>query len=148
MRAPAPTFAGRYIVVADENRAVVSLVIETLLRDGHAVFQAYDGLSAVQLALNLKICDLVLTNTRVGGVPGIDLIHELREHSPDLPILYLANPEASGPDLEAQLPADVHILREPFTADELRAAVRPFLLPRLALSSNSRRTSAPRRRRL
>jgi DNA-binding response OmpR family regulator len=148
MRSPAQAFAGRYIVVADANRAVVSLVIETLLRDGNAVFQAYDGLSAVQLALNLKVCDLVLTNTRVGGVPGIDLIQELREHSPDLAILYLANGETSGPDLEAQLPADVRILREPFTADELRAAVRPFLLPRLELSSGSRHIRARPRKRL
>jgi len=148
MRAPARAFAGRYIVVADENRAVVSLVIETLLRDGHAVFQAYDGLSAVQLALNLKVCDLVLTNTRVGGVPGIDLIQELREHAPDLAILYMANRETSSPELEAQLPADVRILREPFTADELRTAVRPFLLPRLELSSGSRHTAARPRNRL
>jgi hypothetical protein len=30
-------------------------------------------------------------------------------------------------EVEAQLPYDVPILREPFTADELRAAVRPLL---------------------
>lgn len=137
MRPPAQAFAGRYIVVADENRAVVSLVIETLLRDGHAVFQAYDGLSAVQLALNLKVCDLVITNTRVGGVPGIDLIYELREHYPDLAILYLASPTPFASDVEGLLPADVRVLREPFTAEELREAVRPFVLPRLKLSSGS-----------
>jgi DNA-binding response OmpR family regulator len=147
MRPPAPAFAGRYIVVADENRAVVSLVIETLLRDGHAVFQAYDGLSAVQLALNLKVCDLVITNTRVGGMPAIDLIHELREHAQDLAILYLAKPGSAGPELEARLPPDVRILPEPFTVDELRAALRPYLLPRLQVTSGSRTRFAPRRKR-
>jgi DNA-binding response OmpR family regulator len=54
-----PGFEGRFIVVADEDRAVAGLVIETLLDDGHAVFQAYDGLSATQLAVGLKVCDLV-----------------------------------------------------------------------------------------
>lgn len=38
-------FGGRFIVVADEDRAIATLVIQTLLDDGHAVFQAYDGLS-------------------------------------------------------------------------------------------------------
>ena len=71
-------FGGRYIVVADEDRTVAAFVIETSLTDGHAVFQAYDGLSAVELALNLKVCDLVISNTRVGGVAGLDLIRELR----------------------------------------------------------------------
>jgi len=127
MNPPRSGFAGRVIVVADEDRAVAGLVIETLLDDGHAVFQAYDGLSAVELALGLKVCDLVISNTRVGGVAGLELIHELRGELPDLPILYLANHGRSWTGLERQLPADVPVLREPFTAEDLRAAVHPLL---------------------
>jgi len=123
-----PGFVGRYVVVADEDKVVVGLVIETLLNEGHAVFYAYDGVSAVQLALGLKVCDLVISNTRVGGVAGIDLIHELRRHLPALAILYLANKGRSTPELEARLPHNVPILREPFTQDQLRAAVRYLLL--------------------
>lgn len=128
MRPRSPGFVGRYIVVADENKAIVGLVIETLLTEGHAVFYAYDGLSAIQLALGLKVCDLVISNTRIGGVTGIDLILELRDHLPTLAILYLANAGRSTPEVEARLPHDVPILREPFSADQLRAAVR-YLLP-------------------
>jgi two-component system, OmpR family, response regulator len=136
-------FGARYIVVADEDRAVVSFVVETLLDEGYAVFQAYDGLSATQLALGLKVCDLVITNTRVGGVAGIDLIHELREHLPGLAILYLANQGRTTAELEAELPHNVPILREPFTAEALRDAVRALLPPPLKLSvavSNPRRS--------
>jgi len=122
-----PGFDGRYIVVADEDKAVAGLVIETLLSDGHAVFHAYDGLSAMHLALNLKVCDLVISNTRVGGKPGIDLIHDLRERLPSLAILYLANDGHSTPAMESRLPKGVPILREPFGTSELRAAVRYLL---------------------
>jgi DNA-binding response OmpR family regulator len=127
MSPPTAGFAGRHIVVADEDRAIVGLVVETLLNEGHAVFHAYDGLSANQLAFGLKNCDLVISNTRVGGVDGIDLIRELREELPNLPILYLANRSKSTPELERHLPKDVPILREPFTAERLRAAVRYLL---------------------
>jgi DNA-binding response OmpR family regulator len=136
-------FGGRHIVVADEDMAVVNFVVETLLDEGHAVFQAYDGLSATQLALGLKVCDLVITNTRVGGVAGMELIHELRGHLPGLAILYLANTSRTTAELEAELPDDVPILREPFTAEALRAAVRALLPPELRLSvaaSNPRRS--------
>jgi DNA-binding response OmpR family regulator len=122
-----PGFNGRHIVVADEDKSVVSFVIETLRQDGHAVFHAYDGLSATELAVGLKVCDLVISNTRFEGQPGIDLIHQLRQRMPAQPILYLANIGRSTPDLERELPSDVPVLREPFTAEQLRAEVNALL---------------------
>lgn len=115
------------IVIADEDHPLVEFMVQTLRTDGNAVFHAYDALSAAQLAFSLDRCDLLISNTRVEGIPGVDLIRQLRKQLPDLPIIYLANTGRSSPELEAQLPPDVPILREPFTADELRAAVRPFL---------------------
>lgn len=106
---------------------MVRFVLQTLRKDGNAVFHAYDSLSAVQLAFSLDRCDLLISDTRVEGVPGVELIHQLRRRLPNLPILYMANVGRSTPELEAQLPPDVPILREPFTAEELRAAVRPFI---------------------
>jgi DNA-binding response OmpR family regulator len=117
---------------------VIGLVIDTLLNDGHAVFQAYDGLSASQLVHNLKVRHLLISNTRVDGKPGIDLNKELRKGLPDLPILYLANGGHSTLEVESQLPWDVLILREPFTADELREAVGS-LLPRRVINSDRQR---------
>ena len=57
----------------------------------------------------------------------IDLLDELRMRLPALPVLYLANVNWFTPEVEAHLPPGVAILREPFTAGELRAAVRPLL---------------------
>jgi DNA-binding response OmpR family regulator len=115
------------IVVADEDPAMVAFVMDTLRKDGHAVFHAYDALSAAQLAYSLDTCHLLISNTKVEGAAGVDLILQLRQRMPALPIVYLANIGRSTPEVEAQLPANVPILREPFTADELRAVVRPML---------------------
>jgi DNA-binding response OmpR family regulator len=124
----APGDHRRNIVVADEDKAVAGLVIETLLNDGHVVFQAHDGLSAFQLAFGLKVCDLVISNSRVGGQDGIDLIHELSDRLPKLPILFLANHGRSAAEVARLLPAGVPILCEPFTAADLQAAVHALLL--------------------
>jgi hypothetical protein len=51
------------------------------------------------------------------------LIQRLRQDLPLLPIIYLANTGRSTPEVEASLPPDVLILREPFTAAKVRAAV-------------------------
>ena len=115
------------VVVADEDPTVVAFIIATLRGDGHAVFHAYDVLSATQLAFALDPCHLVISNTKIQGVDGVELIQTLRKELPALPILYLANIGRSTPEVEAKLPPDVPILREPFTADKLRAAVTRLL---------------------
>lgn len=50
-------------------------------------------------------------------------MYQLRTRLPNLPILYIANPDLSTPAIEAKLPRDVPVLREPFTADQLREVV-------------------------
>lgn len=115
------------IVIADEDASLVQFVIDTLREDGNAVFHAYDALSAIQLAFSLDKCHLLISNTRLDGMPGVELIHHLRGRLPELPIIYVANNGRSSPGLEARLPSDVPILREPFTAADLLAAVRPFI---------------------
>jgi DNA-binding response OmpR family regulator len=117
----------RRIVVADEDPKVVDFVMHTLRAEGYAVFHAYDVLSAVQLAVGLRLCDLVISNTKVQGADGVSLIRQLRERLPTVPVLYLANVGRSTPELERQLPAGIPILREPFTADQLRGAVSRLL---------------------
>jgi DNA-binding NtrC family response regulator len=122
------------VLVADEDPKIVAFIIETLREDGYAVFHAYDGLSATELAFALGTeCHLVITNTRVDGLPGVELVYMLRTRMPNLPMMYIANIDRSTPAIEAKLPRDVPILREPFTAEDLRAIVGPLLAAKPAL---------------
>jgi DNA-binding NtrC family response regulator len=127
------------IVVADEESVAVAFIIHTLRRDGHCVTHATDALSGT-LDIMLYDCHLLISGTKVDGVARIDLIDELRERLPHFAILYLAANGGSTPELEAQLPSNVPILREPFTAEELRSAVRP-LLPQLRIGSSLARSA-------
>jgi DNA-binding NtrC family response regulator len=90
------------------------------------------------MAFAIDKVHLVITNTRVGGVPGIDLIYQLRVRLPNLAILYIANIDRSTPAIEEKLPRDVPILREPFTADELRAKVSALLVEKQDLTREAR----------
>jgi DNA-binding response OmpR family regulator len=117
----------RYIVVADEDPAIVAFVVKTLRAEGHAVFHAFDGLAAVQLCVGLNVVDLLVSNTRVEGMDGFELIADLRKLLPALCVLYLASTGQSSLELESHLPTDVPVLREPFAAEELVSAVRALL---------------------
>ena len=117
-----------HIVVADEDRTAVDRIVAILRSDGHAVFHAYDALAATQLAMNLKVCDLVISKTKMAGLEtGVELILQLRQLRPIVPVISLANAGRSSPEVERKLPPDVLIIREPFTPENLRAAVAATL---------------------
>jgi CheY-like chemotaxis protein len=78
-------------------------ILSARFEDGHTVFAAYDVLSAVQLANDLPVIDLVISNTKVQGIDGVGLIVRLRQDRPDLPIIYLANTGRSTAEVEAAL---------------------------------------------
>src|SRR5688500_13442147 len=100
-RAKGDLTSRRHILVADEDPKIVEVIIKTLREDGHAVFHAYDGMSAFELAMALgDAAHLVISNTRVGGLPGVDLVYLVRSRLPDLPIMYIANINRSTPEIE------------------------------------------------
>jgi DNA-binding NtrC family response regulator len=97
--------------------------VTTLRRDGHCVTLAPEALRLAPAAL-LGECHLLISTMRVDGRMRMDLLEELRESLPALPILYLRNPET---DYEVTQPGDVTVLRTPFTTEELQLAVRRLL---------------------
>ena len=118
---------GLNVVVADEDPVVVGQVIATLRGAGFRAFHAYDGRSAVELALELRNIHLLISNTRIADFPGVELIHWLHQERPGVPVIYLANIGRSTPEIEARLPEGTPILREPFTPDQLLAIVHRLI---------------------
>jgi CheY-like chemotaxis protein len=116
-----------HIVVADEDPQLLELMVRTLRDAGYCVFQAYDGRAAYDLALGLRTLDLLITNTRMPGLEGPQLIRRVREQLPQLPILYVKNGDQPPGPLSEGLPPDVPTLAEPFTERQLMEAVRDLL---------------------
>ena len=115
------------VVIADEDPVIVGQILATLRGARFRAFHAYDGRSAVELALELRNIHLLISNTRIADFPGVELIHQLRAERPTLPVVYLANIGRSTPEIEAKLPKGVPILREPFSPDQLLKLVNQLL---------------------
>jgi DNA-binding NtrC family response regulator len=126
-------FDRQRIVVAGEDSATVALTIATLRRDGHCVTHAADAGSA-SWDLALRECHLLIAGSGIGSAGTTDLLDELRERWPALALLCLTAASRTPVQGDAKPGPCVATLREPFTAEELRAAVRP-LLPQLRVGS-------------
>jgi CheY-like chemotaxis protein len=108
---------GWRIIATDRDKSKLDAFTEILRDAGHCVVPVQDGRSALQLTLELPRIDLLVTNTRLGGMDGHLLIHLVRYMRPNVRILHLVE---NGGD---NAPPDVLSLREPFTADQLLTAV-------------------------
>jgi hypothetical protein len=94
---------------------------------GFVVFQAYDARAALELCAELPNIELLILNTTGTGTDSPTLVREIREKHPNLPALHI------GPTALIGMPANVPTLDESFTAEELLAAVRKVLPPRISV---------------
>jgi DNA-binding response OmpR family regulator len=114
------------IVVADDESPSTTLLVEMLRLDGHRVTHVSDiHFAAVDLAL--RDCHLFICGGGTGGMHAVHLLLDLRDNMPDLPVLCLATALRWTRRLEGLLPDGITMLREPFTPERVRAAVRPLL---------------------
>ena len=125
MRPPTAPSKALRIVVTDDDPQLLVAIVQMLVNAGHAVFAAYDGRSACELAQYIPDLDLVISNTRMCNVAAPELILRVRAAKPWLAILHIGDPLPVEGPLH-----DVPTLAEPFTAAELTFAITALLAAR------------------
>ena len=125
MRPPTTPLKSLRIVVTDDDPRLLVAIVQMLVNAGHAVFAAYDGRSACELAQYIPDLDLVISNTRMCNVAAPELILRIRSSKPWLAILHIGDPLPKDGPLQ-----DVPTLSEPFTASELTVAIAALLAAR------------------
>lgn len=121
-------FAGdRTVLLVEDEAAVLAVTRAMLIELGFNVLAAADGPSALAILkrsvpLALLLSDVVMP----GGVSGIQLAEAAQALRPDLAIL-LATGYAAGQLEAVDGPRRWPVIRKPYRADELAAAVRNAL---------------------
>jgi DNA-binding NtrC family response regulator len=117
--------AQRFILVVDDEEPVRRLVVEILEDAGYRVAEA-DRVSTALPYLDDPALDLVVSDIRMPGTPGLTLLAAARERRPDLPLILMTG--AAGPATRDRVTAEgVALLDKPFTFAELEAAVATAL---------------------
>ena len=76
------------VLVADDEEGIRSFVAESLELEGHEVLQAADGASALAM-LEAAAFDVLVTDLKMPGLDGMELVRRLRASQPDLAIVVL-----------------------------------------------------------
>jgi DNA-binding response OmpR family regulator len=125
----------RILIVEDEAR-ILAFVARALKAEGWTVGVAADGRKGLAAAIASPY-DLVVLDLLLPGMDGLDLLKELRERKPDLPVLILSARSDIDTKLRSfNLGADDYMVK-PFSLGELLARVRVQLRRRQPPGVNS-----------
>ena len=119
------TIKQKTILVVDDEKTIVDMLVINLEKEGYKTLEAYDGEEAIKVALD-KHPDLILLDIMIPKVDGLQVCKKIRQ-SMNVPILMLsAKDEEIDKILGLELGADDYITK-PFSVRELMARVKANL---------------------
>ncbi len=92
------THAKAKILVVDDDSNLLDLLVDTLTTVGYQTVGAPGGAEAL-VKLNEEKFDLMISDIKMPGIDGLQLLKKVRRHYPQLPVLFItgvASPEIIG----------------------------------------------------
>ncbi|MGP1346388.1 MAG: sigma 54-interacting transcriptional regulator [Phycisphaerales bacterium] len=113
----------RSVLVVDDKEMLRDSVAMTLQRAGMTVFAASDGASALDL-VSKKRPDAIVTDLKMPGMSGIELIEKVRALDEDLPVVLMTAFGTIETAVRAMKLGAFDYITKPFEGDELVIAIK------------------------
>lgn len=117
--------AARILLIDDEAIALANLT-HVLQREGHDVVACKNGEDALAELAQGRF-DLVLTDLKMPGLDGMDVLRRVRVDTPDTPVIMITGHATLDSAVEAMKAGAYHYLAKPFRLAEAREVVRAAL---------------------
>lgn len=123
------------VLVAEDDDDMRQLVVQALCDEGFRVVSANSGWKLLEqigsrmLARDSRRLDLIITDVRMHGVTGLEILAGLRENDWATPVILMTAFGDAELHAEAQRLGAVAVLDKPFELDALRRLVRPWAHP-------------------
>jgi CheY-like chemotaxis protein len=87
-----------YVLVVDDEGANRYAVSKSLQRVGYIVSEAGSGEEALDI-MRHQAFDVVLTDIRMPGLDGVDLLRRIKEEAPDIIVILMMTKDIKAVDL-------------------------------------------------
>ncbi|GEM_PF-420521 len=112
------------VLVADDEKSLRNAMARCLERLGHEVVTATDGLEA-WMRFHEDPFPIVVTDIRMPGLNGIDLLERVRGERPDTEVVLVSGFSDAGVVIEALRHGAVNFVEKPFTESEFLRQMEP-----------------------
>jgi DNA-binding NtrC family response regulator len=110
------------ILLVDDDIHILELIQRHLQSLNYHTYKAVSVLEAIEI-LKDKSIDLLITDLKMPGVDGLELVKYVSEHYPDIPKLVVTGYPSIDGALEVMKSGVMDYLTKPFTKEELKKAV-------------------------
>ncbi|MEW6729907.1 MAG: sigma-54 dependent transcriptional regulator [Acidobacteriota bacterium] len=114
------------ILVVDDERSMRELLERVFQREGYTVHVADDGARALE-TIRTSVYDLVISDVKMPGLTGLELLTQCREVSPDTMIIIMTAFATIENAREAFKYGAEDFIQKPFDIDELKLVVQKAL---------------------
>lgn len=120
------TKAKQVILIVDDEEGLREGLSKLLESEGYAALSAESGEQALEILQQSHI-DLVLTDMRMPGMDGIELLKKIRERHPDVGVIILTGYGQIESYIEAMNFGAIEYVSKPFKVNELKFIVNKVL---------------------
>ncbi|MAT43041.1 MAG: DNA-binding response regulator [Anaerolineaceae bacterium] len=113
------------ILIVDDEPGIRNLISAYLRKEGYQIYEADDGLKALQAARSFKP-DIILLDIMLPGLDGLEVLSHLRRESDVYVILLTAKNEETDKVIGLSVGGDDY-LTKPFSPRELVARIKAVL---------------------
>ncbi|MDD3732287.1 MAG: response regulator, partial [candidate division Zixibacteria bacterium] len=121
-----PVSRDERIMVVDDAPDTLEVVQRNLVSAGYKVFTAPGVAEALRLLEKITV-DLVITDFKMPGISGLDLVRHIRENLPSTEVIMITGYASVTGAVEAVKSGAEEYLAKPFTETELINAVKMAL---------------------
>lgn len=114
------------VLVIDDDESICSLFKDILDSKGHTTITASESSRGLEL-VKANNCDLVFLDLKMPGVNGAELLKQIREVKPDLPVTIITGYPESDLMAEALTYGPFSIMSKPFRSSDVITAVENYL---------------------
>jgi DNA-binding NtrC family response regulator len=113
------------ILVVDDEPLIRLSLSERLTQEGYRVLEA--GTASEALDIHREGVDLVLLDYRLPDATGLDVLKQLKEADPDLPVILLTAYSSVDAAVEVMKHGAYHYARKPFELDDIVLLIKQAL---------------------
>jgi DNA-binding NtrC family response regulator len=128
--------SAKRVIIVEDQKATAWALAESLTEDGYETLTA--GSSEEALGLELERCDVLITDLRLPGMSGIELMSRIRKTRKALPSILIT--AYSSPDVlaSAKKAGAIRCFSKPFNVEDIKECLKKALeVPRGASAGRS-----------
>ena len=114
------------ILIVDDEKHYPMIIGEVLSEEGYTPFTASSGMEALDI-LNTQPIDLILSDVKMPGMSGIDLLEKTKQIKPDLPVIIMTAFGSVEKAVEAMHKGAYTFILKPFENEALIAHIAKAL---------------------